>query len=69
MILASGARGRGFDSHLAPKPKPLLIRNRKKREAFVAQVAEHSPSKRKVKGSNPFGGYGVVVVVSLWPSG
>ena len=29
----------------------------KEKIAFVAQLAEHAPSKRKVTGSNPVGGY------------
>ena len=33
--------------------------------AFVAQLAEHSPSKRKVMGSNPVGGY-CYAVLAEW---
>ncbi len=32
-------------------------------KAFIAQLAEHSLSKRKVMGSNPVGGYFVFIYI------
>ena len=48
MILASGARGRGFDSPLAPFAE----------QAFLAQMVERWPFKPMVVGSIPTEGVG-----------
>ena len=53
----SQRQGIGIEARVLQAKTFHVKTNKKKIKAFVAQVAEHSPSKRKAKGSNPFGGF------------